>query len=478
MRNVCKLNLNTLLFFVMCGFSFTMQGQVTFEKMYPTNVVQEGRDVLPTPDGGYLLVGMTQPSPADTDLYVMKTDSLGNMLWSASFGGTNQEYPYQMVESGDGNYLIVGYTSSYGAGKYDTWLLKMGPAGNIIWTKTYGGADDDVGHSIIATTDGNFVIAGRSSSFHPANSEAYLMKVDPLGNTLWTQYYGGPQYETAHSVQQCLDGGYIFCGQTYSYGQGAGDIYMVKTDSYGNAVWSQTFGGTGIDDGNWILQNTDGTYIICAETSSTGQQKDYDVQVIKTDAGGNSIWSKLYGGSDKDISHMMQLTSDGGYVIAAISRSFGWVNPDMWIVKIDVAGNTSWTQHYGGYDHEHCYAVKQTTDGGYIALGHTLSYGPTEQIMFLKLDGSGAVSVEEPLAASNLFSVYPNPTEGKLNVNVNSANATSFKIRNELGEIVYSEEVGANVGSKSIDLKDNGPGVYFVSLNSKQYNSTKKVVVK
>ncbi|MGZ3862270.1 MAG: T9SS type A sorting domain-containing protein [Bacteroidia bacterium] len=455
----------------------SVEAQVTFQHVYPTSnsINQSGRDVLFTSDGGYILAGMTMTStPGDSDIYVLKTDYAGNITWTQQFGGALPDYVYSFIPTADNNYFILGFTMSYGSGSYDVWLIKMDPSGTVLWTKTYGTSAQEEGHCIIPTADGNYIITGR------ANNDALLMKIDPQGNTLWTQTYGGAQYETSHSVAQCNDGGYVLVGQTFSYGAGGADVYVIKTDGSGNLSWQKTFGGVYDDEGKYVLANSDGTIIIDGQISSSSTFAGLDINVIKTDASGNVIWNQTYGGNDKDVTHMIQHTSDGGYVITGISRSFGWINPDMWLVKIDEFGTSMWTKNYGSWYHDHCYAVKQTSDGGYVALGHQEDINNVTHVFFVKTDGSGQVGTgESPVA--NTFAVYPNPSAGIIHVDLTDYTlepGTSVKICNALGEILFSEAIGIeNKDKKVINLSNNQRGVYFVSVQSKNETTTKKIIL-
>ena len=175
---------------------------------------------------------------------------------------------------------------------------------------------------------------------------------------------------------------------------------------------------------------------------------------------------------------MIQSTSDGGYVVASVCRSFGWINPDMWILKLDALGDTTWTKHYGGPGHEHCYAVRQTADGGYIAVGHSKSFTANTEIMFVKSDANGNVlsSVEE-LAVNNSLGIYPNPTTGIFKIDLGGdLSASTYKIFNMLGQEVVSGTINVlNQSScKTIDMKGKDSGIYFVTVQSAKYLTTKK----
>ena len=308
------------------GSSFFCQAQY-FQKVYVSSPYdQEGQDVQPTPDGGYLIAGYTQNSTQyDCDVYIIKTDAGGNMITSKIYGGNKPDFPYHMIPSGDGNFLIVGYSQSYGGGDADVLLMKVDQSGNQIWQKTYGGFGNDYGQDIVPTSDGNFVMVGWTNS-GASSKEINLIKVDPSGNTIWNKMLGGGADDYGHSLKQCSDGGYIILGHTM--GSGNGDAYLVKADSNGDFAWSQVYGGAGYDEGSYIHANSDNTFtFLIRDSSNVGQ--DIDVRIVKTDGAGTTIWSKSYGGNKKDTPKMIQPTSDGGYIAAAISRSFGWINPDM-----------------------------------------------------------------------------------------------------------------------------------------------------
>ncbi len=485
-----KRSVQTILRLTMILCCLRMNGQITFQKEYaatPANQVQSTRDVVPTPDGGYLITGMRMSNAADTNIYIVKLDNMGAMQWTQTYGGSKPDYGYNIIKTveDDSTYFIVGYTESYGKGPSSTWLLKInGNNGDTLWTKVYGGVSYSKGHEIQPTMDGNYIITGGSDSLHSGHMYAYLMKVDPKGVVIWTKYYGGDTYEMAESVKQSLDGGYIFTGQTDSYGAGAGDVWLVKTDAAGDTTWTKTFGGPLIDEGHWVLANNDGSYIIAAETSSFGVG-NIDVWIISTDKNGNQIWAKTYGGVDKDVCHMIQPTLDGNFIVSAISRSFGWVTPRMWLLKVKPTGDTLWTANYTGNagGHTHCYATMPTTDGGYIAVGHTDNpAGPNTEIMAVKMNADGkqgVLSVKDYSLTNSLFSIFPNPSEGVLNINFapNFSPASELSVYDLLGKIIYSGKINSVYSNAIIDLSGKEPGIYFVNIRSNGLSSTRRIIL-
>lgn len=471
---VAALALAFLIFFA--GISY---GQTYFQKVYYNSPYeQEGQDVVATPDGGYLIAGYTTNSTFnDCDVYIIKTDGNGNLLWTKTYGGAKPDFPYHLIPTNDGNYFLIGYSQSYGGGDYDILLLKIDQSGNLVWSKTYGGNGNDQGKDIIATSDGNYLIVGWSNSPLLGNQEANLIKINPAGTVIWSRLYGGTGHDYGHSVKQCVDGGYIMLGQTFSYGAGGGDAYLVKTDAGGNSVWTKTFGGALSDEGVYINANNDKTFTFLIR-DSCGIGKDIDVRIVKTDSSGNLIWSKSYGGNQKDTPKMIQPTSDGGYVAAAISRSFGWINPDMWIIKFDNMGDTTWTRHFGGVNNEHCYVVREQPDGSYIAVGKTASYGPDLDPIFLKLNSSGVVGVStyELSAPAEKIRLYPNPSDGVLNLDLNGYKITRVVITNIIGGEVYNKEFNHEEYLK-IKLNNIPPGIYFLKSESKTKSVVNKFII-
>jgi hypothetical protein len=154
--------------------------------------------------------------------------------WSKTYGGTGDDTGYSVVESSDDGYVIVGETYSFGAGAYDIYFVKTDSAGNVLWSKTFGGAGNDFGESVVSTSDYGYVLAGYTSSFGAGAYDIYLVKTDSAGNMLWSKTYGGISDEYGHSVVESSDGGYVIAGETSSFGTGGTDAYLIKTDLFGN----------------------------------------------------------------------------------------------------------------------------------------------------------------------------------------------------------------------------------------------------
>src|SRR3972149_78207 len=205
--------------------------------------------------------------------------------------------------------------------------------------KTFGGTSDDWGFSVQQTTDGGYIITGTITSFGAGGQDVYLIKTDAGGNSLWTKTFGGITYDVGNSVRQTTDGGYIIAGTTYSFGVGNADVYLIKTDANGNTLWTKTFGRTNSDLGYSVQQTTDGGYVIAGLTDSFGAGL-YDVYLIKTNGSGDTLWTKTFAGRHIDEGYSVQQTTDGGFVITGYTGSFGAGNADVYLIKTDANGNS------------------------------------------------------------------------------------------------------------------------------------------
>jgi hypothetical protein len=358
--------------------------------------IDVGYSVRQTFDGGYIITGYTRSYGASGhNIWLLKTDSLGNELWNKTFGGSNDDEGESVQQTADGGYIITGWTKSYGAGNKDIWLIKTDSSGDEQWNKLFGGSQDDGGTSVRQTPDGGYIIAGYTSSSGAGSVDAWLIKTDASGNPTWTKTHGGTSTDGAYCVQLTTDGGYILTGWTMSYGPGPLlNAWLAKTDSQGNQQWNKAFGGTDSDIAYSVQQTNDGGYILAGETDSFGAGL-IDMFLVKTDSSGNEQWAKTFGGSGRDYCYSVQQTLSGGYILAGYTRSYGAGDDDVWVVKTDSMGNKVWDETFGGTSSDVGYSIQQTTEGGYILTGHTLSYGAgVHDVWLIKIAGNETIPLE------------------------------------------------------------------------------------
>jgi hypothetical protein len=320
-------------------FTQSAHAQVRFAKTYGGSADDYAFSVQQTSDGGYIVAGWTWSFGAGVgDFFLIKTDASGDIIWAKTYGGTNDDFAYSVQQTSDGGYIVAGTTNSFGAGVGDFFLIKTDASGDIIWAKTYGGTNTDLAYSVQQTSDGGYIVTGLTRSFGAGWNDVFLIKTDENGDIQWAKTYGGTSSDAAYSVQQTSDGGYIVAGFTYSFGAGVGDFFLIKTDASGDIIWAKTYGGTNTDLAYSVQQTSDGGYIVAGFTLSFGAG-GRDILLIKTDANGNIIWAKTYGGTNWDEGYSVQQTSDGGYILAVLTNSFGAGWYDILFIKTDASGD-------------------------------------------------------------------------------------------------------------------------------------------
>ena len=247
---------------------------------------------------------------------------------------------------------------------------------DVVWYKTYGGSDYDLSGTVLQTNDGGYILCGETASYGAQGWDALVVKTDADGNEEWHKIYGGvAEFDFLVFVQQTNDGGYIFTGATYSFGAGLQDAWVLKTDADGNEEWNKTYGGTNYDWGWRGWPTTDGGYIIAGGTVSFGTD-NLDFWLIKTDADGNEEWNKTYGGSSFEYLTGMIIVDDGYILVGYAVPGTIFGKAFTWLVKTDFDGNKLWGKAIcGSRRHNAATDIKQTGDGGYIICGESVDFG-------------------------------------------------------------------------------------------------------
>jgi len=356
----------------------------------------EAYSVQQTSDGGYIVAGYTSSFGAGGhDVWILKLRLDGKEIWNKTYGGTAYDEAHSIQQTQDGGYIVAGATSSKGAGNYDFWILKLDDRGNLIWDKTYGGTADDSAHFIRQTQDGGFIVAGDSSSFASTWFAFWILKLDQDGNLVWDKVYERSGWDVATSIQQTQDGGYIVTGPSPPLDRGFSDVWIIKLNPNGDKVWEKTYEQTSGNEAyiSYSVQQTkNGGYIVAAFVG--GGKNDF--WVLKLDENGDMVWDKNYGGTvldGWDEIRAIKQTQDGNFIASGYSSSYAggyYGSYDFWILKLDSTGNLIWNKSYGGNYDDKAYSIQQTLDGGYIIAGTTNSFGAGgTNILILKLDANG-----------------------------------------------------------------------------------------
>jgi hypothetical protein len=399
-----------MLFLTICAaISLSAQVQIQWQKCYGGTNTERAKSIQQTTDGGYIVAGFTGSNDGAvfgnhgiSDIWVVKTDLQGIIQWQKCFGGTNGETANSIQQTTDGGYIIAGCTDSNNGdvsgnhSNYDFWVVKLDSQGNFIWQKCLGGTNSEFAYSIQQTTDGGFIVAGYTHSTdgdvngNHGDRDFWVVKLNATGTLQWQKCLGGTSADEAQSVQQTSDGGFIVAGQTYSNDgdvsgiHGSKDLWIVKIDATGTLQWQKCLGGTSADEAQSIQLTSDGGYIVAGITGSNdgdvlGNHGAVDFWVVKLDENGTVQWQKCLGGTGYDWAYSIQQNSDGGFVVAGHSNSTdGDVignhgNYDFWVVKLNATGTLLWQKCLGGTSADEAKSVQQTIDGGYIVTGQTFS---------------------------------------------------------------------------------------------------------
>lgn len=383
--------------------SFTkIHSQTTFQKTFGGSQNDYAYAMTQTTDGDYLLAGYTESfGEGSRDVYLIRTDEKGNLIWSKTIGNSNTDYAWAVAQTTEGGFIVGVHTQSFGQGGHDVNLIRTNADGEVLWSKTYGGTSADGAYSLRPTLDGGFAVAAHTSSYGEGQHEIYLLRTDADGEVLWTKTYGSTGGDFLRALDLTPDLGFIMVAETNSFGAGNADIYVVRTDMQGDTLWTRTFGGAGDDFGYSIRLTNDQAYIIAGHSRSFGQGQ-LDVFLIKIDDHGEVLWAKTYGGLYEDFANSVEPTADGGYIVAGGTKSFAMggfcdvLCHDVYLIKTDENGDTLWTKAYGGLGEERGWTVRTTLDGGYAVAGITTGFGAgAEDFYFIKTDANGNTSCAE-----------------------------------------------------------------------------------
>jgi hypothetical protein len=367
-------------------------------------------------DQGLVLAGWTTSYGAhNTDAFMLvKTDSVGVEMWTKTYGGSANGYAYSVIEHSIDNGLLMagysistdaGFSTSTGAGGADYTLVKTDSVGLVLWTKIYGGSGDDRARSLIEhSIDNGIVMAGWTSNMGPGYYDCMLVKTNSAGEVLWTKTYGGFGLNYAFSVtDHSTDQGFVVAGNTNSFGAGGEDFMLVKTDSVGVELWTKTYGGINGDYAHSVIEHSIDNGLVLAGMTKSFVVGLWDFMLVKTDSLGLALWTKTYGGSGDDIPNsVIEHSIDNGFVIAGrTTNSFGGSNWNSMLVKTNSVGMELWTKIYGGVGHDYAYSViEHSIDQEFVIAGRTESFGGEVNVLMLVVQpdnsGTGAGSNVTP----------------------------------------------------------------------------------
>ncbi len=394
------------------AFPAFAQPAIVWEKTVGGNFDDGAHSMQMTSDGGFVTAGFTRSQDGDIganhggkEFLVTKFLASGTVQWRKCYGGREDEIAYSIALTKDGGYIVAGTTESWDGdvsgykGSNDAWVVKLSSSGAIQWQKTFGGNGEDGALCIQQTLDNGFVFAGYTNSLNgdvatiTGNCDAWIVKLDSLGNLAWEKTYGTVGDDIAYSIHQCGDGGFIVTGKIdidYNLNSGSfglGNVLILRLDGDGKKLWLTDYGATHEDIGYCARQTADSGYVIAGCNGHIGGQVSQyhglrDAWIIKLDSSGGLEWDRVMGGAGDDIAYSVRPTLDGGYIVLGETDSYnGDVvgnhgNIDYWVVKLDAYGNISWQTCLGGRNLDVGHDIRETTaTNTFILVGEASPFG-------------------------------------------------------------------------------------------------------
>jgi hypothetical protein len=439
---VNRVIISLLIFFV---FVFA-QPDTLWTKIYGDSENDMGRRFEETADMGFIIAGSTHSFGTDGALWLIKTNSIGDTIWTKIYDDTLTQAGLDVKPTDDG-YVVLGLTSSL-ATRYDIWLLKTNASGDTLWTRTYGGDLVEEPYTVSVTNEKGYFIVAETESFRDRQIYGYLIRTDSLGDTLWTRVVDG--CSKAGIVTN--DGNFAITGTKNL------DAWLAKVDQNGGITWEQTYGHWNGELTNDVFQTADGGYILTGYTSSFGGPPTrWDVYLVKTDSLGNLIWDKNINISEYDYTFSVRPTTDDGYIICGFTGTVSSLVRDLLIIKTDSNGDTLWTRVYGGNDWEYGFCVRQISDGNYVAVGYTESFGAGERDLWLLKIGSLPGITEKEVASGKSSFFAATILSGPLRL----PKEKTCRVFDITGRVVAPEYIT--------------PGIYFIQVDRKIVRKVVKI---
>jgi Secretion system C-terminal sorting domain len=495
-----KKTITLLALCLICTLSFAQQAPaIQWQKCLGGTGDEYANSIQPTPDGGYIVAGYTSSIDGDvtgnqgeTDAWIMKLNSTGNLQWQKTMGGTSADSASCIQTTSDGGYIVAGYTLSTNGdvtgnhGGNDIWVVKISSTGSLQWEKAFGGTNFDYASSIQVTADSGYILAGYTTSIdgdvtgNQGDKDVWIVKISSSGSLQWQKTLGGANLDQAKSIQPTSDGGYIVAGYTNSTNgdvtgnHGDYDVWVVKLSGSGSLLWQKALGGTNFDGANSIQPTADGGYIVAGYTASnngdvTGNHGNGDGWVVKLSSTGSLQWQKAFGGTDGESFYSIQPTLDGGYIVAGeTSSSDGDLTGnhgdyDVWAVKLSNTGSLQWQKTLGGISWDLAYNIQSTPDEGYIVAGFTSSTDEdvtgnhgNDDAWVVKLGPALSIAGFEKEA----IMVYPNPSKTMLTVqNSHQTPFDKIVITDNMGKIVLTQ----TAPTSQVNVAALANGIYIVT---------------
>ncbi|NMB82969.1 MAG: T9SS type A sorting domain-containing protein [Ignavibacteria bacterium] len=462
----------------------------TFERVFG-GIDNDGMgSVQQTPDGGYLLGGNIQlPDREYSDYYIVKTNNLGEIIWTHSYGVEDiSEGIVQLEQNSDGSFILFGTRQTIKNSTNDLYFAKLNSDRTVAWQKQFGGNEEENAGSFVKTPDGGFLLVGTSRSF-ATSTQIYLIKTDKDGNKVWEKNYGGTGGDAGKKIIPTQDGNYLIVATTSSKGAGNFDVYLVKINGNGDIIWEKTHGGADWDEATDIAELSDGSFIVSGYSLTYSVAGGHDWLLLKVNSSGDFVWRKVFGAQYQDYASRVAIASDGFVVTGTtMVQILPQSKNDLLVIKTDFNGNELWRLQLGGEESEGPGALIINSDGNAVIAGSTSSYSSKSDSYFLNINSSGKITRIEQVSNDViptdviLYQNYPNPfnNQTKISYKLNQPVNVELSIQNALGQRIFVLDEGPkNAGMHNISFNSDGlaSGIYFCVLKTNNQTLVNKIIL-
>lgn len=475
------------IFFLVSYVSLFAQAPKKFYTRFGGYGHEVGYGVIQTLNGQYAVAGSTSSfGNGNTDMYLALVDSMGWVRWEKSFGGFNNDIGRSIIQLKDSGFVMAGYTNSFGSGGYDMYVVRTDKNGNFIWQKTIGGIDWDFAYCVKESNGGDSVIVcGNTYSYGYGKSDGYIVKLDPAGNVMWTKTFGGSEDDEFKSIVISSTNNYFFAGTTKSMGDTKGDCWFFKSALSGDSLLSMKYGDNKKQYLNDIAEAVNTNLVMAGATDTQGKDSTYGY-LLSLDVNGNLVYENNFPRSEKY--HDFQLSTltrgNGNSNFVYVYKTYNSpVNSKVEPLFMDVNGMwpTALTT-YGSTEDDEIFDISKCKDKGYIAVGSTKGFFSNLTDVFLvKLDSTifGSTKIvsinEHNYSEVENIRVYPTISTAKINIETPAISSPlSFTVIDVAGSVLLRSRLLS--GHSEIDVNNLPEGMYFIVIDNKGKNKTFKFI--
>ncbi len=480
----------SLFFMLGVGVSFCSAQQTKFFRTYSMGVFDVGEVVIPINDTNYIVAGTTNTAgPNGTDMLLFQTNSVGDVTWWKNIGGTGIENAKGAVMAVDSSgYYLTGLKNVLDSSGYNVWVVKTDLTGDTVWTRTYGGTNWEMSSSINKLSDSTYIVAGETYSFGNGQKDMYLLHINAAGDTLWTRTFGGPSNDIAKYVLVDRYDNILVVGNTESFGAGYSDVYLVYMDINGDTIWTKTIGTSDDDFGysaDMYIDTSNTMGFVIGYTSYYAPDLAQNSYMLRIDSLGNSIaLFPLLESNAIILDHIKLRSSSPGKVFYTTDIKYAYDEISIiYAQKTDygLVPGTQITFASGGNESTMPNDIYRTLDGGYIITGFSENWGPgPTSCILLKTDSVLSAPDTPTVSIATLdgisMDIFPNPVVGGYFYINSSSYLESVKIYNLTGQLVQAFTTSSQVKSLTLEKPQVSSGIYMVEIKTSAGTVCKKII--